>query len=52
LDTELGDAPLFTPTVLGVGPPLAAGYLGFPRPFDLQDRIVLDRDPVTALPAL
>jgi hypothetical protein len=30
----------------------AAGYLGYPRPFDLADRIVADRDRVGGLPAL
>jgi phage tail-like protein len=51
LDTELGHSPTFTPVVLGTGS-LAAGYLGYPRPFDLTDRIVADRDRVGDMPAL
>jgi hypothetical protein len=31
---------------------LAAGYLGFPSPFDLADRVVSDLDRVGVLPAL
>ncbi|GAB3866188.1 hypothetical protein GCM10028801_38130 [Nocardioides maradonensis] len=54
LDTELGTAPVFVPTVPGDrdAAVLAATYLGFPRPFDLTDRVVSDREHVGALPAL
>jgi hypothetical protein len=54
LDTELGKAPVFVPTVPGDPDAglLAASYLGYPRPFDLTDRVVSDRDRVGALPAL
>jgi hypothetical protein len=31
---------------------LAAGYLGYPRPYDSTDRIVVDRDRVGAIPEL
>ena len=31
---------------------LAASYLGYPRPFDLTDRVVSDRDRVGTLPVL
>jgi hypothetical protein len=31
---------------------LALTYLGFPYPFDLPDRIVLDRDRVGGMPSL
>ena len=50
-DTELGNAPAYVPMVTG-NDYLAAGYLGYPRPFDLADRIVSDRDRVGGLPAL
>ena len=50
-DTELGNAPAYVPMVTG-NDYLAAGYLGYPRPFDLADRIVTDRDRVGGLPAL
>ena len=36
-------APGYVPMVTG-NDYLAAGYLGYPRPFDLADRIVSDRD--------
>lgn len=52
LDTELGDAPLFRPVVLGREPLIAGGYLGYPRPFDIADRVVVDRDAIQNLPAL
>jgi phage tail-like protein len=50
-DTELGNPPAYVPMVTG-SDYLAAGYLGYPRPFDLADRIVTDRDRVGGLPAL
>jgi phage tail-like protein len=50
-DTELGNAPVYVPMVTGSNY-LAGGYLGYPRPFDLADRIVADRDRVGGLPAL
>lgn len=53
IDTEVGPAPVFAPTVPGdPSAYLASGYLGYPRPFDLPDRVVSDRDRVGALPAL
>lgn len=52
LDTEIGHAPTFQPMVPGGPPPLAMGYLGYPRPFDIADRVVSDRDRAGALPAL
>jgi phage tail-like protein len=51
LDTELGDGPRFIPMVTGRDY-LAAGYLGYPRPYDITDRIVVDRDRVGAIPEL
>jgi phage tail-like protein len=51
MDTELGHAPSYRPTVTG-STSLAAGYLGFPSPFDLADRVVSDLDRVGVLPAL
>jgi phage tail-like protein len=45
IDTQLGTAPSFSPMVVGQGY-LAATYLGFPHPFELPDRIVIDRDRV------
>jgi phage tail-like protein len=51
IDTELGHAPSYRPTVTG-STSLAAGYLGFPSPFDLADRVVSDLDRVGVLPAL
>jgi phage tail-like protein len=50
-DTELGDSAAYVPMVTGTSY-LAAGYLGYPRPFDITDRIVADRDRVGQLPAL
>ena len=50
-DTELGNSAAYVPMVTGSNY-LAAGYLGYPRPFDLADRIVVDRDRVGGLPAL
>jgi phage tail-like protein len=50
-DTELGNSAAYVPMVTGTDY-LAAGYLGYPRPFDLADRIVADRDRVGGLPAL
>ena len=54
LDTEIGAAPTFVPMVPGDRNAglLAASYLGYPRPFDLPDRVVSDRDRVGSLPAL
>jgi phage tail-like protein len=53
IDTEIGQAPVFVPAILGNPDALlAAGYLGYPRPFDLADRVVSDRDRVGSLPAL
>jgi phage tail-like protein len=51
LDTQLGDGPRFIPMVTGRDY-LAAGFLGYPRPYDITDRIVLDRDRVGAIPEL
>lgn len=51
LDTQLGDGPRFIPMVTGRDY-LAAGYLGYPRPYDITDRIVLDRDRVGTVPKL
>jgi phage tail-like protein len=51
LDTELGNSLTYTPMVTGQNY-LASGYLGYPRPFDITDRIVTDRDRVGELPAL
>lgn len=52
IDTEIGHAPTFQPMIPGGPPPLAMGYLGYPRPFDIADRVVSDRDRVGAAPAL
>jgi phage tail-like protein len=51
IDTQLGTGPSFSPMVLGQGY-LAGTYLGFPHPFELPDRIVIDRDRVGGLPPL
>jgi phage tail-like protein len=51
MDTELGQGPAYRPTVTG-STSLAAGYLGYPSPFDLPDRVVSDLDRVGLLPAL
>jgi len=51
LDTGLGRGLSFTPMVPG-RTALASGYLGFPAPFDVTDRVVSDRDRLGALPAL
>jgi phage tail-like protein len=51
VDTQLGADPSFSPMVLGQGY-LAGTYLGFPHPFELPDRIVIDRDRVGDLPPL
>ena len=45
IDTQLGASPSFSPMVVGQGY-LAGTYLGFPHPFELPDRIVIDRDRV------
>lgn len=50
IDSELGTAPTFTPMYAGTA--LATGYLGYPFPFDLTDRVVADRDRLGRLPAL
>jgi phage tail-like protein len=51
LDTTLGGGPRFAPLITGQGA-LASGYLGFPYPYDIPDRVVLDRDRVGAVPQL
>ena len=51
IDTQLGATPSFSPMVVGQGY-LAATYLGFPHPFELPDRIVIDRDRVGDMPPL
>ncbi|HEY5248033.1 MAG TPA: hypothetical protein VIJ15_06225, partial [Dermatophilaceae bacterium] len=51
LDTELGRGPAFRPMVTGRDS-LASGYLGYPYPFDITDRVVGDRDRLGALPPL
>jgi phage tail-like protein len=51
LDTTLGNPVTFVPMVTGRNY-LAQGYLGYPGPFDLADRIVVDRDRIGDLPAL
>lgn len=51
LDTELGDGVAFEPTLLGQSA-LADGYLQPTHPFDVADRVVIDRDRVGGLPAL
>jgi hypothetical protein len=50
-DTELGNAPVYVPMVTGSNY-FAAGYLGYPYPFDIADRIVANRDRIGGLPAL
>ena len=51
IDTQLGSSPTFSPMVVGQGY-LAATYLGFPHPFELTDRIVINRDRVGGLSPL
>jgi phage tail-like protein len=51
MDTELGRGPAFEPFVTA-STALAGGYLGYPHPYDLTDRIVADRDRINSLPAL
>ena len=51
IDTQLGTGPSFSAMVLGQGY-LAGTYLGFPHPFELPDRIVIDRDRVGGVPPL
>ena len=51
IDTQLGTGPSFSPMLLGQEY-LAQTYLGFPHPFELPDRIVIDRDRVGGLPPL
>jgi phage tail-like protein len=51
IDTEIGQAPTFSPMVTGRSG-LASGYLGYDRPFDITDRIVSDRDRVGRLPPI
>jgi phage tail-like protein len=51
IDTQLGATPTFSAMVTGQGY-LAGTYLGFPHPFELPDRIVIDRDRVGGLPPL
>jgi phage tail-like protein len=50
-DTQLGNSAAYVPMVTGSNY-LATGYLGYPYPFDIADRIVVDRDRVGGLPAL
>ena len=52
LDTQLGNTPSFSPMVVGGQGALAATYLGFPYPFQIPDRIVVDRDRVGGLSPL
>jgi hypothetical protein len=52
LDTQLGDTPSFSTMVVGTQSALASSYLGFPYPFQLPDRIVVDRDRVGDLSPL
>ncbi len=51
IDTQLGSSLTFSPMVVGQGY-LAATYLGFPHPFELTDRIVINRDRVGGLSPL
>ena len=51
IDTQLGNSLSFSPMVVGQGY-LAGTYLGFPHPFELPDRIVIDRDRVGDLSPL
>jgi hypothetical protein len=51
MDTQLGRGLSFSAMVTGQGY-LASTYLGFPHPFELTDRIVIDRDRVGGLPPL
>jgi phage tail-like protein len=51
IDTQLGTGISFSPLVTGQAY-LSDGYLGFPYPFDIPDRIVIDRDRVGGLPPL
>lgn len=51
LDTELGDLAAFVPMITGQNQ-LNTGYLGYPRPFDIPDRLIANRDRLGGLPAL
>jgi phage tail-like protein len=51
VDTLVGPSPRFAPIVLDATA-LAAGFLGAAHPFDIADRVVLDRDRLGDLPAL
>ena len=51
LDTQLGESRRFVAMLLGSAS-LAQSYLGAPYPFDIADRMVLDRDRLGNLPAL
>jgi len=51
LDTQLGGSSTWNPLVLGSGY-LSGVYLQAPYPFDIGDRMVLNRDRLGNLPAL
>ena len=51
IDTELGEDARFVAIVLGQDT-LADGFLADPPPMDATDRLVLDREPLGALPPL
>jgi phage tail-like protein len=51
LDTRLGHSSRFTPILLGEAY-LPDGYLPAPYPFDIEDRLISDRDRLGDLPAL
>jgi phage tail-like protein len=51
IDTQIGHGVSFTPMMEGKGY-LGSTYLGFPYPFDIPDRVVVDRERVGALPPL
>lgn len=52
IDTDLGDGRCFTPLVLGAGFVGAGSSLGARHPFDIRERVILDRDRVGIAPAL
>ena len=51
LDSALGDGVAFAATVLGRDR-LGGGYLGYPYPYDVPDRVVVDRDRLGDMPPL
>jgi len=51
LETQIAAGQSYLPLVLNEGE-LAAAYLAFPHPFELADRVVVDRDRVGDLPPL